>query len=68
MANSLIHGKVEHSFPSSTLSDAHPSQPGLTGWMERRVQEERRTVVQGAKSRRTEKRQKEIKEEGFFIV
>lgn len=65
-ANSLINSEVERSFPSSTISDGHPSRLGLAGWMERSVQEERRTVVQGARSRRTEKKQREVKEEGFF--
>lgn len=67
-ANSLINGKVKRSFPSGTISNGHPSQPQLAGWMERSVQKERRTVVQGARSWRTEKRQREIQEEGFFIV
>lgn len=65
-ANSSINSKVERSFPSGTISDGHPSRLGLAGWMGRSVQEERRTVVQGARSQRTENKQREVKEEVFF--
>lgn len=74
-ANSLINSRAEHSFASCAQMAMAPTTHLPLPWLEleggsvgRSVRKERRTVVPGAQSRRTEKRQREIKEESFFMV